>query len=103
MMPGASALMWVSSLASALFIPCERVVQLHQERHSMCCGADAAAMPAWMSLLHGSIAADATPLYARLFLVKAVLHVEARHTARMAAAAEPAEVRLLHISSRYTS
>ncbi len=66
------------------------------EHHPVHCGARTAAMPAWMSLLHGSIAADATPLYARLFLVKAVLHVGARHTARMAATAEPAEVRLLH-------
>ena len=53
-------------------------------------------MPAWMTLLHGSIASKATPLYARLFLVKAVLHFEARHTVRMAAAAEQTEVRLLH-------
>ena len=60
-------------------------------------------MPAWMTLLHGSIASDATPLYARLFLVKAVLHVEARHTARMAAAQEPSEVRLSHIFSRCIS
>ena len=43
-------------------------------------------MPAWMSLLHASMASRDTPQYARLFLVKAVLHVEARHTARMAAA-----------------
>ena len=49
-------------------------------------------MPAWMSLLHESIASHASPLYARLFLVKAVLHVEARHTARIAAAAEQTEV-----------
>ena len=50
-------------------------------------------MPAWMSLLLGSVASPATPQYARLFLVKAVLHVEARHTARMAAAPEQEQVR----------
>ena len=50
-------------------------------------------MPAWMSLLHGSMASSDAPLYARLFLVKAVLHVEARHTARMAATGEQDQVR----------
>ena len=49
-------------------------------------------MPAWMSLLLGSVASPATPQCARLFLVKAVLHVEARYTARMAAAAEQEQV-----------
>lgn len=52
-------------------------------------------MPAWMSLLHGSMASQDTPQYARLFLVKAVLHVEARHTARMAAAGEQQVILLL--------
>lgn len=47
-------------------------------------------MPAWMVLLHASVASRVTPQYARLFLVKAVLHVEARHTAH--AAAEQIEV-----------
>ena len=47
-------------------------------------------MPAWMALLHASVASRETPQYARLFLVKAVLHVEARHIAR--AAAEQSEV-----------
>lgn len=51
-------------------------------------------MPAWMSLLHGSVASQDTPQYARLFLVKAVLHVEARHAARMAAAGEQEQVSL---------
>ena len=52
------------------------------------------AMPSWMSLLHGSVASQDTPQYARLFLVKAVLHVEARHTARLAAAGEHEQVSL---------
>ena len=47
-------------------------------------------MPAWMALLHASVTSKETPQYPRLFLVKAVLHVEARHTAR--AAAEQSEV-----------
>lgn len=52
-------------------------------------------MPAWMSLLHGCMASQDTPQYARLFLMKAVLHVEARHTARMAAAGEQEQVILV--------
>ena len=53
-------------------------------------------MPAWMASLHAALSLEATPLYARLFLVKAVLHVDRRHSDRKAAeavaAAEDAKV-----------
>lgn len=55
-------------------------------------------MPAWMSLLHGSVASCETPLYARQFLVKAVLHVEARHSAHAAAAAASEESEVIPVA-----
>lgn len=61
--------------------------------HTLLAGTDT--MPAWMSLLHGSVASKDTPQYARLFLVKAVLHVEARHTARADAASQQEQVNRL--------
>ena len=47
-------------------------------------------MPAWMASLHAALCAEATPLYARLFLVKVVLHVDRRHTDRAATEAAAA-------------
>jgi hypothetical protein len=42
-------------------------------------------MPAWMALLHGAVSDASVPHYVRLFLTKAVLHVDKRHVARIGA------------------
>lgn len=42
-------------------------------------------MPAWMALLHGAVSDASVPHYVRLFLTKAVLHVDKRHVARTGA------------------
>lgn len=39
-------------------------------------------MPAWMALLHSAVSDTSVPQYIRLFLTKAVLHVDKRHVAR---------------------
>ena len=50
-------------------------------------------MPAWMALLHGAVSDTSVPHYVRLFLTKAVLHVDKRHVAR--AGGDPALQALL--------
>lgn len=44
-------------------------------------------MPAWMALLHSAVSNPSVPPYIRLFLTKAVLHVDKRHVARAEAEA----------------
>ncbi len=39
-------------------------------------------MLAWMTLLHSAVSDTSVPHYIRLFLTKAVLHVDKRHVAR---------------------
>ncbi len=41
-------------------------------------------MPAWMALLHSAVSDTSVPHYVRLYLTKAVLHVDNRHVARTA-------------------
>ena len=54
-------------------------------------------MPAWMSLLHAAVQDPTVPPYVRLFLLKAVLHVDKRHVARQEAeAAAIGEIQVKH-------
>lgn len=71
----------------------ERAVQLPAEPGAPSSdGSSGGGMPQWLSRIHGSLSSASTPLNARLLLVKAVLHFEARADDRRqtAAAAAPA-------------
>lgn len=51
-------------------------------------------MPEWMKRMHDAVGSGEVPSYARLFLVKVVLHVDRRHAERQ----NPEEVCPLHRS-----
>ena len=60
----------------------EKAAALFQASHS----SSTAQMPEWMKRMHAAVDSSQAPQYVRLFLVKAVLHVERRHSDRAAAA-----------------
>ena len=62
----------------------EKAAALFQSSHTQSGGA----MPEWMKRMHDAVAGGEVPRYARLFLVKVVLHVDRRHAERQ----DPAEV-----------
>lgn len=61
--------------AAALFPPSNNIAQ----------------MPDWMARMHVGVGSSQVPKIVRLFLVKAVLHVERRHSEREAATQQQAQ------------
>ena len=64
----------------------EKAARLFQASHAQ----HGAAMPEWMQRMHDAVCNGAVPRCARLFLVKAVLHVDRRHADRQTAAQQQA-------------
>ena len=79
----------------------EKAAALFQSAHTI---SSTAPMPEWMRRMHTAVESSSVPKTVRLFLVKAVLHVERRHADRQAAvqqqqATSPGSSQVTHASA----
>ena len=65
----------------------EKAAALFQSTHT---SSSASQMPEWMKRMHTAVESSQVPKAVRVFLVKAVLHVERRHADRQAAVQQQA-------------
>ncbi|KAK9826371.1 hypothetical protein WJX81_003941, partial [Elliptochloris bilobata] len=61
------------------------LVRFIEKAASLPAGVKAERMPEWMAHLHRAVQSPEVPRYARLFLIKALLHVDRRHLDRVSA------------------